>query len=29
MMADLKGVHSGINLILKGQGKEPMSWMIW
>ena len=25
MMADLKGVHSGINLILKGQGKEPMS----
>ena len=24
MMADLKGVHSGINLILKGQGKEPM-----
>ena len=21
MMADLKGVHSGINLILKGQGK--------
>lgn len=25
MMADLKGVHSGINLLLKGQGKEPMS----
>lgn len=25
MMADLKGVHSGINLILKGQGKEPMT----
>jgi pyruvate carboxylase subunit B len=25
MMADLKGVHSGINLILKGQGREPMS----
>ena len=25
MMADLKGVHSGINLILKGQGKESMS----
>ena len=25
MMADLEGVHSGINLILKGQGKEPMS----
>ena len=25
MMADLKGVHSDINLILKGQGKEPMS----
>lgn len=25
MMADLKGVHSGINLILKGQGKEPLS----
>ena len=25
MMADLKGVHSGINLILKGQGKDPMS----
>ena len=25
MMADLKGVHSGINLILKGQGKETMS----
>ncbi len=25
MMADLKGVHSGINLILKGQDKEPMS----
>ncbi len=25
MMADLKGVHSGINLILKGQGKELMS----
>ena len=25
LMADLKGVHSGINLILKGQGKEPMS----
>ena len=25
MMADLKGVHSGIKLILKGQGKEPMS----
>ena len=25
MMADLKGVHSGFNLILKGQGKEPMS----
>ena len=25
MMADLKGVHSGINVILKGQGKEPMS----
>ena len=25
MMADLKGVHSGINLILKGPGKEPMS----
>ena len=25
MMTDLKGVHSGINLILKGQGKEPMS----
>ena len=24
MMADLKGVHSGINLILKSQGKEPM-----
>ena len=25
MMADLKGVHSGINLILKGQRKEPMT----
>ena len=25
MMADLKGVHSGINLILKGQGKAPLS----
>ena len=25
MMADLKGVHSGINLILKGQNKPPMS----
>lgn len=25
MMADLKGVHSGINMILKGQGKEPLS----
>ena len=25
MMADLKGVHSGIILILKGQGMEPMS----
>lgn len=25
MMADLKGVHAGINLILKGQGKEPLS----
>ena len=25
MMADLKGVHSGINLLLQGQGKEPMS----
>jgi pyruvate carboxylase subunit B len=25
MMADLKGAHSGINLILKGQGKEPLS----
>lgn len=25
MMADLKGVHSGINLILKGQGKDPMT----
>lgn len=25
MMADLKGVHSGINLILKGQGKKPLS----
>ena len=25
MMADLKGVHSGINLMLKGQGKAPLS----
>ena len=25
MMADLKGVHAGINMILKGQGKEPLS----
>ena len=25
MMADLKGVHAGINLILKGQGKAPLS----
>ena len=25
MMADLKGVHAGINLILKGQGKEPLT----
>ena len=25
MMADLKGAHSGINLILKSQGKEPLS----
>ncbi len=25
MMADLKGAHSGINLILKGQGKDPLS----
>lgn len=25
MMADLKGVHSGINLLLKDQGKEPLS----
>ena len=25
MMADLKGVHSGINLILKQQGKAPLS----
>lgn len=25
MMADLKGVHSGINLILKGKGKPEMS----
>ncbi len=25
MMADLKGVHSGINLILKGQDKPPLS----
>ena len=25
MMADLKGVHSGINLILKSKGQEPMS----
>lgn len=25
MMADLKGVHAGINLILKGQGKPGMS----
>ena len=25
MMADLKGVHSGINRILKGQGKAPLS----
>ena len=25
MMADLKGVHAGINLILKGQGKPEMS----
>lgn len=25
MMADLKGVHAGINLILKEQGREPMS----
>lgn len=25
MMADLKGVHSGINLILKGKGENPMS----
>ena len=25
MMADLKGVHAGINLILKGQGKEVLS----
>ena len=25
MMADLKGVHSGINLMLKGQGKDPLS----
>lgn len=25
MMADLKGVHSGINMILNGQGKEPLS----
>ncbi len=25
MMADLKGVHSGINLILKNQGKEQLS----
>lgn len=25
MMADLKGVHAGINLILKGQDKPPMS----
>lgn len=25
MMADLKGAHSGINLILKGQGREPLS----
>ncbi len=25
MMADLKGVHAGINLILKGQGKDPLS----
>ncbi len=24
MMADLKGVHAGINLILKGQGKAPL-----
>ena len=25
MMADLKGVHSGINLMLKSQGKAPLS----
>lgn len=25
MMADLKGVHSGINLILKSKGKEPLN----
>jgi pyruvate carboxylase subunit B len=25
MMADLKGVHAGINLILKSQGKAPLS----
>ena len=25
MMADLKGVHAGINLILKGQGKAPLT----
>ncbi len=25
MMADLKGVHAGINLILQGQGKAPLS----
>lgn len=25
MMSDLRGVHGGINMILKGQGKEPLS----